>query len=248
MRGRLVIAGGAIDQSRNEIYSAFLKDVKGSIGIVTAASEQSKASYEAISDSFLLHGIKKEQIFELPRQLTSLHLEQLRHADAVWITGGDQLALYNAFISNPDSFLLEELEKLLARGKTVGGTSAGAAVMSDPMIVRGTDAGSEYYPTALSLDDYHQETDQTKDEQLLLLPGFGLFVDGIIDQHFNRRKREKRLKAALMSTGKKVGLGISEDTALCIEGDTYKVLGNGYVLVMKVLTDGTTSVTKHYKK
>lgn len=247
MSGRLVIAGGAIAQSKDEIYSAFLENVTGHIGIVTAASEEPKESYQAIVDSFLLLGIKKEQLFELPRQLTNAHLEQLRNADAVWITGGDQLALYKAFIANSESLFLKELKDLFHRGKTVGGTSAGAAVMSDPMIVRGTNAGSACYPVALSLDDYHEDNDQTTYEQLLLLPGFGLFSNGIIDQHFNRRERELRLHTALMATEKKIGYGISEDTALCVEGETFKVLGSGYVLVMKVLSDGTTSVVKHYK-
>lgn len=247
MKGRLIIAGGAITQSKEEIYSVFLNDVKGKIGIITAASGEPKESYDAISEAFLSLGIKKEQLFSVPRQLHSTHLEQLRSADAVWITGGDQLALYHAYIADTDAILLKELKDMLNRGKTIGGTSAGAAVMSDPMIVRGTDKGSESYKVAFSVSDYDMRTDQNDDEQILLLPGFGLFSDGIVDQHFNKRARMKRLEAALKASGKNIGYGISEDTALYIEGDTYQVLGSGYVLVMKVLADGTVSVMKHYK-
>src|SRR5205085_1949334 len=68
--------------------------------------------------------------------------------------------------------LEDELHKVLDRGGVIGGTSAGAAVMSKLMIGGGTVIAR-------------------------VEPGFGFLPGGIIDPHFLKRNRAHRLLQAL---------------------------------------------------
>jgi cyanophycinase len=96
------------------------------------------------------------------------------------------------------------IKKRYADGAVIGGTSAGAAVMSDVMITGGTDEAT------------------TAD-------GFGLLPGTVVDQHFTQRKREKRLAGVIAKHPKALGIGIDESTAVVVNGGTAKVLGDGRV-------------------
>jgi cyanophycinase len=125
-------------------------------------------------------------------------LKPLTEATGVWITGGDQRLLTAAYLGTA---VLDEIKKVLARGGVVGGTSAGAAVMSRVMI-----AGGSQRP----------EIDI----------GFGLLGQVIVDQHFHQRNRLGRLQAALAEHPELVGLGVDEETAVVVRDGTLTVLGN----------------------
>jgi cyanophycinase len=90
---------------------------------------------------------------------------------------------------------------VLKRGGVVGGTSAGAAIMSQLMIMGG-------FP------------------QAGLGEGFGFLPGTLVDQHFMRRKREPRLRHALSSYPRLVGLGIDEDAVVVVHGRTLTVHGD----------------------
>jgi cyanophycinase len=130
-------------------------------------------------------------------------VKPLTEATGVWISGGDQSRLAAAY---HDTAVERELQKLLARGGVIGGTSAGASVMSSIMIVGGN-------PQA-----------QTG-------TGFGLLPDVVIDQHFENRHRLNRLQGVLSKYPKFLGLGIDEQTAVVIQGGAAWVLGDGHVLI-----------------
>lgn len=125
----------------------------------------------------------------------------LREATAVWFGGGDQTLLADAYLGTR---VERELSNLLARGGTIGGTSAGAAIMSRVMI-----AGGNPYPRmATGLD---------------LLPG------AIVDQHFLARNRSPRLWRALQQNPACFGVGIDEGTALIVTRRTMTVAGDSFV-------------------
>ena len=86
----------------------------------------------------------------------------------------------------------------------VGGTSAGAAVMSRSMI-----SGGDIEPE--------------------IREGFGWLPEVIIDQHFSEKKRLERLKRAVLKHPQLVGVGIDERTGWLIEGDRTSVIGEGKV-------------------
>jgi len=102
-----------------------------------------------------------------------------------------------------------------ADGVHVGGTSAGASILSEHMIAFGKEGGS---PTAASVR---------------LAPGLGLTNRFVIDQHFRQRDRLGRLLSALAYNPFAVGIGLDEDTAAFIRPDNVlEVEGSGAITVV----------------
>jgi cyanophycinase len=98
---------------------------------------------------------------------------------------------------------------------TVGGTSAGASILSEHMIAFG-DEGSAVISGSVRL-----------------APGLGLTNRFIIDQHFRQRDRLGRLITALAYNPFAIGIGLDEDTAAFIGPDeTVEVHGSGGVTVV----------------
>lgn len=124
-------------------------------------------------------------------------VKPLLDATGIWFSGGDQSKLTKAYSGTK---VLEAIKKRYADGAVVGGTSAGAAVMSDVMITGGTDDAT------------------TAD-------GFGLLPGTVVDQHFTQRKRERRLAGVIAKHPKALGIGIDESTAVVVSGGTVTVLG-----------------------
>jgi cyanophycinase len=150
-----------------------------------------------VASVVLLHTRKREQAND--REFT----KALQDATGVWISGGDQSKLVEAYRG---TVVERELHHLMARGGVVGGTSAGAAVMSSVMITGGN--------TAPQVD-----------------AGFGLLPGVVVDQHLMRRNRVPRLLSALTTHPGYFGLGIDEQTAVVVKGHTLTVLGDATVRV-----------------
>lgn len=132
-------------------------------------------------------------------------------ATLIWMPGGDQ----NRFMSAIDGTGLDDLIRARhAAGVTVGGTSAGAAILSKVMLtgeadLKGVGAGT----TATA-------------------PGLGLWPDVIVDQHFLARQRESRLISAVLDHPALVGVGIDEGTAVVLQGTLMEVVGKSAVIVI----------------
>ncbi len=139
-------------------------------------------------------------------------LARLEQASGVFFTGGNQLRLSTLLGGTPVAKLVRTQN---ARGITVGGTSAGASILSEHMIAFGDEGSS---PRASSVR---------------LAPGLGLTNRFVIDQHFRQRDRLGRLVAALAYNPFAVGIGLDEDTAAFIGPDnTLEVEGSGSVTVV----------------
>src|SRR5215472_6921404 len=134
-------------------------------------------------------------------------LERLAEASGVFFTGGNQLRLTTLLGGTPVAKLIRTAN---ARGVTVGGTSAGASILSEHMIAAG-DEGSTVIAGGVRL-----------------APGLGLTNRFIIDQHFRQRDRLGRLLTALAYNPFAVGIGLDEDTAAFISPeDILEVEGSG---------------------
>ena len=139
-------------------------------------------------------------------------LERLAEASGVFFTGGNQLRLTTLLGGTPVAKLIRSAN---ARGVTVGGTSAGASILSEHMIAAG-DEGSSVVAGSVRL-----------------APGLGLTNRFIIDQHFRQRDRLGRLLTALAYNPFAVGIGLDEDTAALISPDeTVEVEGSGGVTIV----------------
>jgi cyanophycinase len=132
-------------------------------------------------------------------------VEQIRSATGVWITGGQQ-SVTAAYYSG--SKVEDELTELLDRGGVIGGTSAGAAIMSRVMIEEGRR--------------------EAKTRQ-----GLDLFRGVVVDQHFMHRNRLTRLRGVLDQHPTRIGVGVDEGTALIVNvrAGSLEVLGNSYVML-----------------
>ena len=139
-------------------------------------------------------------------------LERLEQASGVFFTGGNQLRLTTLLGGTPVAKMIRTSN---AQGVTVGGTSAGASILSEHMIAFG-DEGSSVISGSVRL-----------------APGLGLTNRFIIDQHFRQRDRLGRLLTALAYNPFAVGIGLDEDTAAFIGPDeTVEVEGSGGVTVV----------------
>ena len=142
-------------------------------------------------------------------------LRRLEEASGIFFTGGNQLRLTTLLGGTPVAKLIRTAN---ARGVTVGGTSAGASILSEHMIAAGDEGSAVIAGSAR------------------LAPGLGLTNRFIIDQHFRQRDRIGRLLTALAYNPFAVGIGLDEDTAAFIGPDeTVEVEGSGGVTIV----DGT---------
>lgn len=131
--------------------------------------------------------------------------ESLKTATGVWLSGGQQEWLATRYAG---SRVESELQSLVKHGGVIGGSSAGAAVMSKVMIEQGLDTA-------------------------VLKAGLDLLPDAVIDQHFLKRSRLNRLLRVLESRPELIGFGIDEGTALVVQVSKGRlgVLGDSYVMV-----------------
>jgi cyanophycinase len=132
-------------------------------------------------------------------------------AAAIFFSGGDQLRITSQI---GDTGIEAKVRALYERGGIIAGTSAGAAAMSETMLVKGTSGETH------RIGDLH------------MAPGLGLIRDVIIDQHFAERGRFGRLLGAVAHNPRVLGIGIDEDTAAVVENEQFEVIGSGAVYVV----------------
>ncbi len=140
-------------------------------------------------------------------------------AGGVFFSGGDQSRLTGVLLDTPGH---KKLLELLEQGCVVGGTSAGAAVMSEVMIT-----GNEVHKVGAGR---RFETLQARN--VVTTRGFGFVERAIIDQHFVTRKRHNRLISLLAEHPDLMGVAIDESTAILVKPDeTFEVIGAKQVIV-----------------
>jgi cyanophycinase len=151
-------------------------------------------------------------------------LRRLEEATGIFFTGGNQLRLTTLLGGTPVAKLIRARN---ARGVAVGGTSAGASILSEHMIAFG-DEGSAVISGSVRL-----------------APGLGLTNRFIIDQHFRERDRLGRLITALAYNPFAIGIGLDEDTAAFVGPDeTIEVEGSGGVTVVDAADVSYSSISE----
>ena len=151
----------------------------------------------------------------------------LDDATGIWFAGGDQVLLVRALEGTKTE---RAIHRRYAAGAVVGGTSAGAAVMSAIMLT-----GDERHPGGArpASDSSSASAYMTiARDNIVTAPGFGLISNAIVDQHFLRRKRNNRLVSAVLEQPVHLGVGVDESTALIVEPDgRWRVAGAGVAVV-----------------
>lgn len=217
---RLVIVGGAEDRLQDRIILRSFMDYCGGsaakIRIITAASSDPPGVWLSYREVFTALGVENVQRLELDDRnsaYASPLQKEILGADGIFMSGGDQSRLMDILWNTPAYQSLHQAFHM--NGCCIGGTSAGAAVMSRHMIAQG--------PAVLRPSKDAVDTDI----------GLGLLSHAVVDQHFSERRRLARLLSTLAIRPDLLGVGIDEDTALVIErGSAIEVIGKGSVTLV----------------
>ena len=146
--------------------------------------------------------------------------QQIDNADAVFMSGGNQCFLTDAFLGTKT---LAALQRLLDRGGVIAGSSAGAQVQSSFM-TRG-----DYTKRRILGDKRHQE-------------GFAFVRNVAFDVHVEERDREDDLFQLFRATKSQLqdenldplallGIGIDQGTAIVVTQNQFRVTGQGQVYI-----------------
>ena len=210
--GTLIIVGGG--SVPDDVPNALKESLhgEGSLVVIAEAASDPKEAAESSAKWLAESGISNvvvvdPSLAESERGL--LTVAAIDSASAVWICGGQQSRLATTFA---ESGVEGALQRLLQRGGTVGGTSAGAAIMSMVMIASGK-------------------------EQPEMSEGWDLLQGAIVDQHFTNRNRLARLQIAVGMHAECLGIGIDEGTAVFIHGRQLRVTGRDSASVVLAKTD-----------
>lgn len=209
----LVIGGGERPPEAIMKFVEWSGGPKARILIVTWASGVPDESFVALKKSFEAHSgtsVEHAAMRPLDAQKRTRFIEQLKNASAVFFSGGDQNRVMDVLA---DAELLELLRKKYKLGTPFGGTSAGAAVMSDPMMTGEADL---------------KILDGTK---VGVRKGLGLIANVMFDQHFLVRQRHNRLFGFVIQNPAFLGIGIDEDNAVLISDNrNLEVTGSTHVM------------------
>jgi cyanophycinase len=225
-RGRLVIIGGGLQAENTEVYRAILdgRDGDGPIcAFPTASAEPQESMQSAVRRIDAVGGEgTAEGIFlsvDNPEDAALPEIvERIRACSGFYFSGGSQSRIARVFRPETgDSPAFEAVRERFEAGAVVSGSSAGAAIMNDPMIGGGNSLGS--------LDEGVRWGEEDG-EGVLLVKGLGFLENTLVDQHFLARGRWARLLVAVLETDAYTfGAGIDENTALVVDGDSAWVAG-----------------------
>ena len=209
----LVIGGGERPAEAMRQFVAWSGGERSTILVITWASGVPDESFESLKKQFTEAGAGN--VLDAPRRPLdekgrAEFVRMLEQASGVFFSGGDQNRIMDVLADEP---LLTSLRAKYAAGTPFGGTSAGAAVVSDPMMTGDAD---------LKLLD---------GKNVGVRKGLGLVPNVIFDQHFLVRQRHNRLFGLVMENPRMLGIGIDEDTAILIEDNRrLKVVGKTQVM------------------
>lgn len=223
-KGKLfIIGGGSRPASMVErIVKESGLDIDGYGIILPMSSAEPDSAVFYAKGQFTKLGIEKIYglQFSKDEKLTKSKLDSIKNAKMIYISGGDQ----NRFMNIVKGTEIEKsIHEAYQNGSLVGGTSAGAAVMSKIMITG----------TELKHPDYASTFKNLEDENIETETGLGLITNVIIDQHFVKRSRYNRLLTAIIEFPEMIGIGIDESTAILVTGTTIEVVGESQVIIFK---------------
>jgi len=219
-KGKLVIVGGA---QTSEIVKKYVELAGGTdariIVIPNAGSEPVRWSKVQVEE-FEEFGAKADfLLFTRETADDEANLKKMDWANAVFFLGGDQSDLARDMLGTK---LLTKVFDIYNNGGTVGGSSAGAAIMSEVMITGNELVNKDSTVSFVTIEKGNVE----------VKTGFGFLKNAIVDQHFLKRKRHNRTIASLIEHPNLFGIAIDESTAIIVFPDeTFEVIGSYQVLV-----------------
>lgn len=214
----LMPMGGALDEAKKpEVLMEFLRRAGGGearILIFPQASERRDTGKEYV-ELFKSFGAGEAVSLEFRTRAeagTPEQVDLIRSATGIFFSGGTQMRLS---VTLGGSALEPELIAAYRRGCILGGTSAGASILSKTMIAYGKGGPSP------------------RERIVQFSAGLGFTDKFVFDQHFRQRDRLGRLMYAVATHPGTFGVGIDEDTAVILEDDAQvTVAGSGSVTIV----------------
>ncbi len=216
-----IIGGGKRPDYLMQKFVELTGGEKSKIVIFPMASSEPKETAEYQIEQFKKLGCENLDyiICDQNSADSDSNFQKMKNVKGIFFSGGDQNRLTEALLGTK---LLERIKKIYENGGAIGGTSAGAAVMSKIMIT-----GDE-----LLNSDSSEAFSIIQKENIKTAEGFGFVDEIIVDQHFVKRKRHNRLISLVLENPQYVGIGIDESTALIVYPENnFEVLGETYVMV-----------------
>jgi len=223
--GSLVVAGGGINDPT--IYERFVSLAGGPeapiVVIPTAGTGENYDDFwpglQRLRDAGAVH-IKVLHTRDPQEADREDFVAPLRQARGVWFSGGRQWRLVDAYLGTRT---LAEIRGVLERGGVVGGSSAGATIQGSYL------ARGDTSTNTIMMGDHTE--------------GFGFLANVAIDQHLLQRNRHFDLVEVIEAHPELLGIGLDEDTAIVVRGDTFEVIGSGYVAIY----DSTNVTGDHWR-
>jgi cyanophycinase len=213
-KGKLIIIGGG--DILDTMYNLFAKEIGGKdqpiVYIPTATDDEPwiqagehlvKFTSRGFTNLTTVHTRDKQKAND------PVFIDRIRKAKGVFIGGGDQANIANAFLGTA---VHQELFALLNRGGIIMGTSAGATIMGDLMIT-----GWEQRKAPNVLHTYP--------------PGLAFMKNTSIDQHVFVRNRQFDLVPMMEANTNILGMALDEATAAYVNRDSIQVIGRSYMMI-----------------
>ncbi len=204
----LICGGGKLPEELTKLFVQTAGGERAKIVVIPTAHDGITDEYiESLSEAWKKHGAESVSVLhssDRKQADAAEFIKPLSEATGVWFGGGSQSRIADAYLGTA---VEKAIDGVLKRGGIIGGTSAGAAIMSRVMIA----SGNPQAKVRTGLD---------------LLPGT------VIDQHFLARKRKPRLLVVLKERGGLVGVGIDEGTGLLVTGRRMRVVGESTVTIL----------------
>jgi cyanophycinase len=211
----MIIGGGNLDDVFYKTFQKLAGGPKAEIVIIPSAN-----SDEFLKEEGALSRIRSRFAKKGFQKITFLHTRSreeanseafvapIRRARGVWITGGRQWRLADAYL---DTQVHQALKQLLERGGVIAGTSAGASIQG----------------SYLARGDTRSNRPVLGDHQ----KGMAFIRHIAIDQHLLTRNRHFDLLQLRKQHPEILGLGLDENTGIIVRGTVFEVIGKGYVAV-----------------
>lgn len=206
-----IVGGGGTTDAMYERMFAAAGGKGAKVVILPQASELAETGKESV-ETWTKHGATNVEWLDLKDPARDR--EKVRAASVIWFPGGVQTRLMKAL---HEAGIVEIVRQRFVDGAVVGGTSAGAAVLSATMIIGGDRA----------------DLTNVKSGGTEMAEGLGLWPGALVDQHFLKRQRFNRLLSGVLDHPDLVGVGIDERTGVILHPDgVCEVVGDGGVLVI----------------
>ena len=214
-RGWLVIEGGSypMNQVVAEKFRELIGGADSKVLVVPTAMADSELSPELSADGSKgageFMGLRNYEVFnthDRTKADTEQFASRIRTARGVWFNGGRPGRLVEAYLGTRTH---RELEAFYTQGGVIGGSSAGAMILSS-FLVRG----------GVENDDFQNYV--SKKNRV----GFGFLRNAAIDVHIGQRPNGEGDLAQVVSANPGVlGIGVEAGVAVVVHGHQLEVIG-----------------------